>query len=296
MKCPLCKSNKTVSFPVHSQEADGKNKKMTLLKCSGCGVVFADDYYSDRSGIYGEFYATWGKDFKKSADSVSEAKKKAFRHQMKNLTRFISPRGKKILDVGTGGGFFLEEAEKVGFECFGLDISQFACELANKKFENKIYCGTLKEAAYPDSFFDAVCLCDVLEHLSDPQEIFREIWRVIKPGGLVFVISPNHDSLTRKIFGRDWFQYKREHVFYFNRKSFQFIAQKNGFDVDLFKVNIKNFPINYYQQYFKKYEMRGFSKFFLSTFRIIPIWLLTISFPNFITGEFLAIARKKKEA
>ncbi len=282
------------SFSVKSQEVGRNKKEMKLFECLKCGVVFAEDYLEDKSGIYGDFYATWGKDLEDKTGLIAEAKKRSFRHQLKSLTRFINPSKKKILDVGTGGGFFLEEAKKAGFDCFGLDISPFACGLAKKNFGEKIFCGTIEEANYPDSFFDAVCLLDVLEHISNPKKIIQEIWRITKPGGLLFIVSPNHNSLSRKVFGRNWFQYKHEHVFYFNKNSFQIIAQKNGFDLEIFKLNIKNFSIGYYQQYFKKYKMKGFAKIFLFLSRFMPEWLLKLSLPNPITGEFLAIAKKRQ--
>ena len=84
------------------------------------------------------------------------------------MLKHVDPQGKKILDLGTGKGYLLEEAQEAGFEVFGLDISEYACKKAQRKFGDKIFHGRIEEAKYPDNFFDVVSATDYWEHISNP--------------------------------------------------------------------------------------------------------------------------------
>ncbi len=293
MHCPICGKEKTVSFFAKAQSSDALIRKMSLTQCANCRVVFAQNYQVDRKAIYNKNYATWGADLANELAAVSEAKKVSFVHQLEKIKKFIDPQNKKLLDVGTGGGFLLEVATAMGFNCFGIEPATYACQLAKNKFGEKIFCGTLEQARYPDIFFDVICLTDVLEHLKEPLKTLQEVNRILKPGGFIFVISPDTNSLSKKILGTNWFQYKYEHLFYFNKKSFRFIMEEAGFEIALFTTNVKKLSLAYYRQYFKKYRLIGVSRVFNLISDYLPRRILKLSFSNPITGEFLAIARKK---
>jgi 2-polyprenyl-3-methyl-5-hydroxy-6-metoxy-1,4-benzoquinol methylase len=262
------------------------------LKCRDCELLFAPDFAADRSHLYGDSYWVWDADSGESGKLVKEAKKTAFAGQLADLKKYINPQGKKILDVGTGFGYLLEVATEMGFDCWGVDISHVATEAALEKFPGKIACGDLVSANYPSGFFDAVSMVDVLEHLADPQGTISEVARILKPGGLLFATSPNSDSLTRTLAGKKWFQYKQEHIFYFNRKSFEYLLKKHSFELLEFKLNWKKFNLAYYEAYFRKYSFLGLEKIFNLMFPLLPKTVKKRHFSNPCTGEFLAIAKK----
>ncbi|MCH7916171.1 MAG: class I SAM-dependent methyltransferase [Deltaproteobacteria bacterium] len=60
----------------------------------------------------------------------------------------------------------------------------------------KVYQGRLENAGFTDGLFDVVCLNHVLEHLPDPQVTMREIKRILKPDGIVYITVPNTRSLN----------------------------------------------------------------------------------------------------
>ena len=61
--------------------------------------------------------------------------------------------------------------------------------------------GTVEAAGFPDSFFDVVRLSTVLEHLPNPRTTFDEIYRILRPDGLVYVKVPNTQNLVFRLFG-----------------------------------------------------------------------------------------------
>jgi 2-polyprenyl-3-methyl-5-hydroxy-6-metoxy-1,4-benzoquinol methylase len=294
MKCPLCGSEKLKEFSITTREAvDGR--LMRLKKCAKCDVIFAEDYASDRSNVYGDDYAAWNDSSGKvSSEQIAMAKKNAFKAQLKNIMTLAEIRGKKVLDVGAGGGYLLECLREAGGDCFGIEISSAAAEKLEQKFPGRIREGEIAEAGFAADFFDVIFMTDVLEHLADPKRSLIEIARVLKPGGYLFIISPDSDSWTRKFLGQNWFQYKYEHVFYFNRKSLSRLLRSLGFDEIMFKLNRKKFSLYYYFAYFEKYSLPGIGAFFRLIFPRLPERVKSWSFSNPITGEFLAIYQKQK--
>lgn len=99
----------------------------------------------------------------------------------------------KILDIGCAYGFFLKICEKGSWETWGIDISEHAI------WEAKKYCNAKLEVLdvnteklpYPDNFFDVVTMFDVIEHVHTPENCIKEIYRVLKPNGLLYMITPN---------------------------------------------------------------------------------------------------------
>ena len=293
MNCPLCCSDKLDKDNIKTQEENGLSREMAVLKCRECGLIFAEDYKTDRSGIYKSDYAAWHKSKDDNSIQIAEAKKNTFQSQLGKLLKYVNPEQKKLLDVGTGNGYLLEVAEKMGFDCYGLDVSDYSTEVASQKFPGRIFKGTLEEGKYKTNYFDVVTMTDILEHLANPVSAVKEVDRILKPGGYLFIISPNSGSVTRFAFGKNWFQHKYEHTFYFNKKSLSCLLEKFGFDLVEFRNNIKKFSLTYYYYYFKKYSFLGIGKAFKFIYPIMPKFVKSFSFPNPITGEFLAVARKE---
>ncbi len=295
MKCPICDSNELRQFDITTRE-EKESRKMKLEKCFACGVIFSEDFETDRTFIYGNDYAAWNTAKKKiNLEYISEAKKKAFLAQLGNIfPKICQPKGSLVLDIGAGGGYLLECLNEKGCECYGTEISNFSAEILEQKFPSRIRTGGICEATFSDDFFDIIFLTDVLEHLPYPKKELKEVARILKPGGHLFIISPNSDSWTRKILGKNWFQYKYEHIFYYNRKSLGRLLRPLNFSETVFKNNSKKFSLNYYAAYFQKYSFFGIGTVLKFIFPYLSASIKNVCFNNPLTGEFLAIYQKKK--
>lgn len=98
------------------------------------------------------------------------------------------PQGKKVLDVGFGNGIIMEEFIRGGADAYGLETEQKLLKVA--KLKNLfVYDG--RKLPFQDAMFDYCYSTSVLEHMSYPQEVLREIARVLKPGGKFYLSFPN---------------------------------------------------------------------------------------------------------
>jgi len=100
----------------------------------------------------------------------------------------IKPKS-KLLDIGCGRGEFLKGFIDSGLKGYGVDRSQSA-----KKYcpEAELFIADLEKEKlpFPDNYFDVVYSKSVIEHFYYPEKLVEEIYRVLKPGGMVITMCP----------------------------------------------------------------------------------------------------------
>lgn len=120
------------------------------------------------------------------------------RQSLKSMVGLKS--GAKVLELGCGAGQFIREIKSIRpeFDCYGADISQHAIAVAKQANDGVSYdLSTENKLPYADSFFEAVLIYDVLEHVENPGLILSEVNRVLKSGGVFYCFVPcEADSLS----------------------------------------------------------------------------------------------------
>lgn len=136
-----------------------------------------------------------------------------------------------LLDIGCSLGYFVEAANARGWRASGVEISPAASEEA-RGIGLDVRTGILEEAGYEDGSFDCVTMWDVLEHVPDPTAHMIEVRRVLAPGGLVVIGTPNLGHARFKMKREAWRHLKpAEHIFYFHALSIARLMEKTGFDM-----------------------------------------------------------------
>jgi SAM-dependent methyltransferase len=109
----------------------------------------------------------------------------------------------RILDLGCGNGAFVRTAIGWGWDAEGLDPDPKAAA-ASLGLDARITTGSLSRAMYPDACFAAVTMDHTIEHLHTPIATLREVYRILQPGGSLWVATPNLNAIGYRLFGKDW--------------------------------------------------------------------------------------------
>lgn len=137
----------------------------------------------------------------------------------------------RMLDVGCFTGNFLLAARSAGWEIYGTEISSDAAAVAEKVTGAKVYVGDLKDIQLEPSSFDFISLFDVIEHVHDPVRSLEECVKALRPGGGLYLNTPNFSSLTRLALGKKWSVFFPWHLFYFNTNTIRRTVEKAGLRV-----------------------------------------------------------------
>jgi SAM-dependent methyltransferase len=142
-------------------------------------------------------------------------------------------QAKRLLDVGAAAGYFVEQARAAGWDAEGLEPSRWASAYAREQLRVPVAEGTLESAAIAPASFDVVTFWEVIEHVPSPRDFLADVARVLKPGGSLFLSTPDSGSLVARVLGRRWLGWNKvpEHLFFFDRGSLIRLLDQAGFDV-----------------------------------------------------------------
>lgn len=154
-------------------------------------------------------------------------KRRAWETDFRNLPR-PSP-GASLLDVGFGDGSFLELAQSAGWRVAGADADPVAVEAALKRGLS-VRLGFIDAFADMPASFDVITLSHVIEHVHDPKRLTTQVYGLLKPGGIVWIDTPNIDSYGHRRFGRHWRGLEPpRHLVIFNWKALESVLRAEGF-------------------------------------------------------------------
>jgi glycosyltransferase involved in cell wall biosynthesis len=262
------------------------NVPLRIVKCQKCGFIYANPrppvrrLINNYSDMVDELYLEEERGRRLSAQSI-----------LKQLSR-LKKKG-KLLDIGCATGFLLDEARKAGWHTYGIDLSKWATDHAKDKLGlDNIFRGSLKDASYPDNFFDAVVMKDTIEHITDPRATLIEIRRILKPDGIICINTPNIDSLISKILKARWWGVKQSHLYYFTRGTLFKMLRSTGFTPVRAKSHVRVFSLHYWMERFKTYNkyLYGFFRFLLRA-HFIKKGLVRINF-----GDQIDVYARKTRA
>jgi 2-polyprenyl-3-methyl-5-hydroxy-6-metoxy-1,4-benzoquinol methylase len=144
----------------------------------------------------------------------------------------------RLLDVGCGEGFFLYNASRAGFVTKGVELSRDAAEYARREFGLDVDAKPFEELSFPDNCFDVITLWQVLEHVPYPLVMLTEAHRMLKPGGLLALSTPDIRGMPARILGRRWWNIRMLHINQFTTRTLTAVLQRTGFH-DISSVSYK---------------------------------------------------------
>jgi len=235
MHCPIC--------GVPDSRSVWKQDGMRIEKCGGCGVFFTAErpQQSALMQLYkGSALLKERPDpLPKGEDSFPPWKMKEHEGLLEEIARFGASSG-SLLDVGCFSGMFLTNARKRGFEIAGIEPNQDAFMHVRNLLGCEVVHGSLAAAHFSPNRFSAVSFLDVIEHVEDPVADLRAALRIMRPGGVLVLATPNVQGLPqrlvktkRNIMRQPWCPIDDVpwHLWGFTRESLKLCVEKAGFIV-----------------------------------------------------------------
>ena len=138
----------------------------------------------------------------------------------------------RLLDVGCGGGRFLRRMQKRGWQVEGTDFDEQAARKVSTRYGIETHVGDLPQCGLPAGSYDAITLSQAIEHLYDPLSTLRECLRLLKPGGLLVMTTPNAHSIGAVEFGANWRGWEApRHLHLFTVDSLAALTRQAGFEI-----------------------------------------------------------------
>lgn len=199
-----------------------------IVRCVNCGLIFQNPMPSEKERL--ELYSTdyFKHGYLDTGNQIGLYDQATF--FLARLLRY-SDKG-RLLDIGAASGAYVRAAIDKGWKAHGIELSPLAVAFAKDYWKVDLIQGTVEQAHFQNNFFDAIILVHTLEHLPDPLETLKEINRILKKTGILYVSLPNIASHKAKKLGEKWGALKpAEHLFFFSPKTLKLLFEKAGFDI-----------------------------------------------------------------
>jgi len=265
----------------------------TIVRCRRCGLAYVTPRPSaaDLVALYGAegYYRNRNASPFGYPDYLGERwlLERLMVRRLAEVERRLGTRG-RLLDVGCATGVLVESATAHGWDAVGVDVSAFATAQCHARGLDVRH-GDLWAADLPRDHFDVVVLDDTVEHLLDPGRAFDEIRRVLRPGGLVTLNTPNDGGWLRRVMGRHWFHMKPpEHLYYFGPRTLRALLERHGFHRVETRLSGKYVTVRYLCDRTKAYGV-GLARTLTGTIGRLPGADMPFPLP---IGEFVTFAER----
>jgi 2-polyprenyl-3-methyl-5-hydroxy-6-metoxy-1,4-benzoquinol methylase len=203
-----------------------------LLKCPQCGHAVADMRMSDK-----DLHALYRKEYffgKEYSDYIADRTvlQENFRLRLRSLRPFLTPeRHRRLLEIGSAYGFFLDIAREEFESVQGIDIAEDGVRYARESLGLNVIQGDLLEYDFGGQTFDVVCLWDTIEHLGSPHLYIEKAATLVQGGGLITVTTGDIGSINARLKGANWrLIHPPTHMHYFTKNSLERLLAHYGFD------------------------------------------------------------------
>ncbi|KKO18984.1 MAG: class I SAM-dependent methyltransferase [Candidatus Brocadia sp.] len=185
VNCNLCNADDT--FLVTTQNG------YKIVRCKSCGLVYVNPRPDNEAlkHLYDEYHQRNGKDVNDWAKLMG----KNFKEILLFLNKALPDKG-KLLDIGCGYGHFIEIMKQQGWSVYGIDLSPKVLLYAKEKGLDVLET-SIDDVSVPDEYFDVVTAFYVLEHVTNPLHVLKNMYKMLKPCGILVLRVPHTTPIIR---------------------------------------------------------------------------------------------------
>lgn len=248
VNCPICdKDNATFVF----------NKAgFDFVKCKICTLLYVRSQLTiaTQEKIYKQSKTSdyWIKIQSKNKEQNWNADKK-YLPALKQLNEIYPQKG-KLLDIGCSTGQFMKLAQEDGWDVEGLELNKNAAKIARDN-DLIVHEKKIEQMDYDNESFDLITLWGVFEHLTNPNDMLSNIYKLLKKKGMVLLFVPNGNSLIiRMTREHNSTVSGRAHLWYFTPRTMEKILKKHKLNkVQEFTILPQLHEIQHFLQYNQLY-------------------------------------------
>ena len=220
--CPLCGE--------HESRFLLKKEGATYFKCRHCKLVYTNPAPSPNGlkGVADEWAAKHHAGGHRTKwEGNLDLREITYGTHMFRINQYRQLN--RLLDVGCSTGEFLDHAKMQEWEVTGCELAEHTARIARERVGCEIKVAAFEDAGFEKAYFDVVTMWDVIEHLLDPAAALKEVWRVLRPGGVLVLNTPNYNSLSRLLLGKKWEALSPpRHLFVFSPATIKRLVEISG--------------------------------------------------------------------
>ena len=244
--CPICTTEMKFKFATKDYLVTGES--FDIVECEACSIrtttpfpdkkiignyYSSDDYISHDDKVSGIFDSIYG-----LVRTYQLNKKKKF------IGKYFNKSNGKILDIGCGAGDFLQYMKENHWNINGVDTSNKARKIANKKLNIKVM--DPKDWINNKEKYDVITCWHSLEHVHEPWVYLDKIKKSLTLDGFLIVALPNYQSTDAKIYKEFWAAYDTpRHLYHFTIKSMNKTIKPHGLNIEsIYRMNFDPFYVS----------------------------------------------------
>ena len=234
-KCPLCKSSAIKKrFACIDKFATGE--QFDIYECTACGLAFTQDFPNEKEiDRYYESpaYISHSNTSKGLVNSVYHIVRKIMlQKKARKVEQLTGLKNGKLLDYGAGTGHFARIMKGRGWNVTAIEKNGKARELALKEFGFEMQPVEALEAI-KEKELDVVTMWHVMEHIQEPDNMWRELYRILADTGVAIIAVPNSISYDALKYKEHWAAYDvPRHLWHFTPSTIAQWGERHGFVLD----------------------------------------------------------------
>jgi 2-polyprenyl-3-methyl-5-hydroxy-6-metoxy-1,4-benzoquinol methylase len=198
---------------------------------------------------------------------------------------------RKILDFGSGWGFFLAVAREQGWTTYGLEPLPSCSVYARATFGLNIITDTMREDTFPPDFFEVITSFQVFEHLPDPSVVLQHLHKTLRQGGIILIEVPNFETWTMQMMGSRHRHFVQDHLNFFSIQTLTDLLSRNGFAViDQYHPTRRMSVRHLIKHWFRRYLPAFLADTLESSMRKTILWERTVGLN---IGDIIAVVARK---